>query len=113
MAVALVLVALILSGALVGSLWLVRPYVDRLTKVIELAAAHTPELINRLFPVKEGTGPVEPIPVDILTHINRLPQKHSRESEEAYFRELYEKLGSSWPNVRVATGLAGNVVDAE
>ena len=95
MALALVSVALIVAGSLLGALYLARPYVDRAFSVLD-----------RMFPPKEGTGPVEVLPSDIYEYCQRFQRKESRESEESAVRELYGKVGN-WENVRVALGITG------
>ena len=53
-----------------------------------------------------GNSPDEPMPSDIVEYCHRLQRKESRESEEAYARELFHKLGKDWTKVRVALDLA-------
>ena len=53
-----------------------------------------------------GNSTDEPMPADIVEYCHRLQRKESRESEEAYARELFHKMGNDWKRVRVALDLA-------
>lgn len=49
-----------------------------------------------------GTSEPVEFPDDIKSAINRYARKDSRDSEAAYFRELYLANGKDWAKVRVA-----------
>lgn len=86
-----------LTGALVAYLVLMR-LVDvadgSLTRYLTL-------LEDRAAPTPQTPG-VE-LPPDLRAIVNRWPSSHARESEEAYFMELYAKF-RNWPQVRLAAG---------
>lgn len=91
LAVALAVVGLGMTGAAVYVTWhlgrALNPLLDRWLVVQETKA-------------KPPGSFRDPMPSDILSWINRLPRKESREAQEAYIWELHAKLGGDWVKVR-------------